>query len=96
MGKARTFKLGTVEGGASDGGDIFAILECNPKVTFKYMLDGVDAIEKSAYDEAIRALKFYRDAREISPEDFVKEMQGDLGWVARVALQKLGEYSVKK
>lgn len=51
--KPREFKLGTIEGGARDGGDIFAVLDCNPKVTFGDMLKGFHVIEYSAY-EALR------------------------------------------
>lgn len=40
--KARRFKLGTQKIG---GLDYFVVLDCNPKISFREMLDGVTAIQ---------------------------------------------------
>ena len=61
MSKPRTFKLGTVEGGAKDGGDVFAVISCNSPISFKEMIDGVKVIDISAYDELVaQYLELYR------------------------------------
>lgn len=53
----RTFKLGVIEGGARDGGDIFAVLDAKPKVTFRQILDGIEVVHKDDYDKLLAEVK---------------------------------------
>ncbi len=84
MSKPRTFELGTLEGGAKDGGDIFTVLNFEPRITFREMLDGVHVIEKSAYDKAIEKLKWVFEHGSIGPRDKLRNQTEQI-------LKELGE-----
>jgi len=76
MKKPREWTLGLVEN--AHGGDIFAITDSNTKVQFGEVIDGIEVVEKSAYNRAIQALK---DSMECC----------DYLHVAENALKELGE-----
>jgi hypothetical protein len=61
--KLRILKLGTLN---ISGVDYFAVLDANPKVSFRYMLDGVEVVEKSAYDRLYSELVQVQFARDVN------------------------------
>lgn len=51
MSKPREFVLGHMEGHEHDGGDLFIVKSCEPKISFKEIIQGeIRVIEYSAYE----------------------------------------------
>lgn len=53
----RVLKLETIFGAARDGGNIFAVTAAKPRISFQYMLDGVEVVEKKCYDKLLKELE---------------------------------------
>jgi hypothetical protein len=47
----RQWTIGCLEGGAKDGGDIFAVTDSKQKISFHEIIQGIEVVEKSEYDK---------------------------------------------
>jgi hypothetical protein len=94
--KPREWTIERLESGAADGGDIFAVVAAKQKVSFNEICNGIQVVDKSAYDllmaDVSGLIEFINSCIPDENGDTAHEHLGD---VANSAYRALAEWNSK-